>query len=291
MVHALGPDGKPVAVPAPLGVVLVSQTCDVVLPGRPAVQVARRVRLPDAQAAQARDGKRPRFAHLPQLGQNDFADLDVISTIAKSRLVELTRAAGVLGDEEGRRFAGAVARKFGRFAFPDEVTPWLKPLEEVVASKARKSASPEGRALEAVVELRVEAVGGWSATPYNLTLCVIVQPGTLPAFPDDDFPDLPPELATWLYEDEDNLRRSSGEIADRLGRTVEAEEKQWLWTALGEAWAGKCRPAQGCSEAIHDAVASVLPEVVPADEFTLTRVRRSEILDLDHLSGPTPELG
>ncbi|MFI5930895.1 hypothetical protein [Actinoplanes sp. NPDC051494] len=59
-VHVLGPHGEPVAVPAPLGLVLISQTCDVVLPGRPAVQIARRIRLTADEAKDARDGKRPR---------------------------------------------------------------------------------------------------------------------------------------------------------------------------------------------------------------------------------------
>lgn len=289
-VSVLGPDGSQVSVPAPLGVVLISQTCDVVLPGRPAVQVARRIRLPTDEARDARDGKRPRYAHLPQLGDRDFTDLDVIGTVAKGQVAAFARTQGVASDEEIRRFAGAVARKFGRFAFPDEVVPWLRPLEEVVSSKTRKPSSPEGKALAEVVELRVEAANGWGSDPYELTLCVIVQPGTLPTFPDDDIPPLPVALDTWLHNAEGELRRSSGEIAARLENAADPADRHWLWMGLGEAWERKCDPGSNASEAVRTAVADLVAEVVPADEFPLTRVRRSEVLDLDHLSQPTPDL-
>ncbi|WP_306205178.1 hypothetical protein [Actinoplanes sp. RD1] len=241
-VPAVGPGGEPVLVPAPLGVVLVSQTCDIVLPGRQAVQVARRIRLTGNQAREARDRKRPRFAQLPRISDNDFADLDVIGTVAKSRVAGRPRLAGVATDEEIRRFAGDVARKFGRFAFPDEVTPWLRPLEAVAASKARKPASPEGQAFGEVVELRVEAPAGWAKRPFDLTLCVVVQPNTLPTFAGDAFPDVPDRLNDWLYDAGGELTRSSGEIAGRLLAAGSNAERHWLWMALGEAWAARCRP-------------------------------------------------
>src|SRR5680860_763849 len=103
-----------------------------------------------------------------------------ISTVAKPTGAHLRRTPGLVSDDETRRFSRAVARKFGRSPFPDEVSPWLRPLEEVVSSRTRKAASPEGQALRQVVELRVEATGGWVAAPYDLTLVVIVEPGTLP---------------------------------------------------------------------------------------------------------------
>jgi hypothetical protein len=59
--------------------------------------------------------------------------------------------------------------------------------------------------------------------------------------------------------------------------------------ALAEAWAARCFPQGNPAQSVRDAVAGIVAEVVPADEFPLTRVRRSEQLDLDHLSSPTPE--
>jgi len=288
---AVGPTGGPIQVPAPYGVVVVSQTCDIVLADRTAVHVARRMRLTDPHAREARDGKRPRFVHLPQVGEHDFADLDVLATVAKSEVASHSRLPGVAGVQQMRRFAGAVARKFGRFAFPDAVAPWLRPLEDVVASKSRKPNSPEGKAVEQVVELRVEAANGWGGAPYDLTLCVIVQPGTLPTFPDDTIPTPDLALNGWLYDEQGGLARSSAEIAARLEGAGNPTEKYWLWLALGDAWAVKCFPTGQVPDEVRTAVSGVVADVVPADEFPLTRVRRSEILDLDHLSAPTPELG
>lgn len=285
----VGDDGGPHEIGTPLGVVIISQTCDVVLPNRPTVQVAKRVHLIETAASDARDGKRPRYVHLPALGEKDFADLEVITTVTKPTVARLSRLPGVESDDEMRRFGRAVARRFGRFPFPDEVTPWLRPLEEVVSSRTRKSASPEGQALREVVELRVEATGGWRAAPYDLTLVVVVEPGALPAFPGDDLPELPNVLRSWLYGADGASNRSSSEIAGRLVNANDAGERYWLWMALAEAWAARCYPKGAVSDSVLDAVRSIEGEVVQADEFPLTRVRRSEQLDLDHLSAPTPE--
>jgi hypothetical protein len=59
---------------------------------------------------------------------------------------------------------------------------------------------------------------------------------------------------------------------------------------LGEAWAMRYTPPSGADPQVRAAVSHLTAEVVSADEFPLTRVRRSEILDVDHLSGPTPDL-
>jgi hypothetical protein len=289
-VVVVGPTGETVEVAAPLGVVVVSQTCDVVLPNRLSMQLARRVRLPDREASEARDGKRPRYAHLPQIGERDFADLDVIMTVAKSHISGLRRQPGVLTDEEVRRFTRALVRKYGRFPFPNDVTPWLRPLEEVLSSRVRKPNSPEGRVLEDVVELRVEAASGWSSTPFGLTLCVIVRPGALPTFPNDEMPGLPEGLRSWLYGGTGELVRGSVEIAERLLSTTDPAERYWLWMALGDAWAVRCRPPEDSLPTVLAAVSDVTAEVITADEFPLTRVRRAEILDLDHLSSPPPSL-
>jgi hypothetical protein len=289
-VVAVGPRGETVEVPAPLGVVVVSQTCDVVLPNRLSVQLARRVRLGDREASEARDGKRPRYAYLPQIGETDFADLDVIMTVAKRHISGLRRRPGVLTDEEVRRFARALARKYGRFPFPDNVTPWLRPLEEVVSSRVRRPNSPEGRVLDDVVELRVESARGWDSALLELTLCVIVKPGVLPTFPNDEMPDLQADLHSWLYGRTGERGKGSAEIANRLLSSTDPAERYWLWMALGEAWAIRCRPPANSSPTVLAAVSDIAAEVISADEFPLTRVRRTEILDLDHLSSPIPDL-
>jgi len=288
-IPVVGADGHPRAYSTRGGAVLLSQTCDIVLPDRLAVHAAPLARLPDEIAAQARNGKRPRYVHVPAAGEDAFADLEVIGTFTKAYLATRAHTAGVVTDDDIRRFGRAVARRFGRFAFPDEVVHWLAPLLEILASKAGKPASPEGQALTSVVELRVEAAGGWLNPPYELTLAIIVEPGTLPTFPNDELLDLPPALEGWLYTDDRRLKPTAGDIASRLTTSTTAIERYFYWMALGEAWASRCRPKGTTSKKVLDAVASLIAEVVPADEYVLTRYRRSEQLDLDHLSVPTPE--
>jgi hypothetical protein len=175
----------------------LSQSCDVAIPERLDVQVAPVVTLPEAVAADARVGKRPRYAHLPQIGPDTFADLDCITTVSKSQLVASERRAGVISDEEVRRFAAAVARKFGRYAFPDEVAEALEPLRTFLVSKAPKELSPVGQVLRDVAELRIEASNGWQAPPYELVLILVVEPGTLPTFAEDE---LPPPASPKLHD-------------------------------------------------------------------------------------------
>ncbi len=287
-VAVTSPTGSAVAIETPDGVVLVSQTCDVVQADRLTVQVARFTRLIDPTATEARDGRRPRYAHLPELGADAFADLEVIATVAKGLLREHSRVAGVLDDNDIRRFGQAVGRRFSRFAFPNAVQPWLQPLEDVARSKSHSPASPEGKAFAKVTQLRVECENGWGSPPYDLVLAIIVEPGTLPMFPDDTLPEMPDALGRSLYDPKSGvLKQTSGEIAVLLQRAKEPEERYFLWMALGAAWAAKCKPKHS-TETVTDAVSTIRGEVIEAGEFSLTRVMRSEVLDLDHLSPPWP---
>jgi hypothetical protein len=271
--------------PAPEGVVLIAQTCDIVRDYPPTVQVAKLTYLMDTNDARAaRDGKRPRFVHVPELGENAFADLDLIATIDKGTLLSHARQTGVETDQDVRIFGRAVGRRPGRFAFPDEVVRWLDRLTDLISSKSRKPNSPEGRLLVAIEEVRVEAPGGWVAgPPWHLTLVIIVKPGTLPTLIDDEPPRCPDDLAKWLYDSDGRLRHSSGEIAARLENEQRSEGLHYLWEAYAESWTLKCQPPEAESY-----LGTVAAEIVSDDEFTTLRYRRSEALDLDHLSPPRP---
>jgi hypothetical protein len=65
-----------------------------------------------------------------------------------------------------------------------------------------------------------------------------------------------------------------------------------LWLALAEAWAARCTPRErdkgekAIAEAVADGV--VAADIVSEDEYSLARYRRSEQLDVEHLSPPTP---
>jgi len=294
------PDGVIQAYPTPDGAVLLSQTCDVVLPARRTVVVAPVVRLEGDSLKQARKGLRPRYVAVPDRDDDVFADLDVIATLEKNALVGMVTGDPRSEEASERRFGRGVARRFGRFAFPDEVVPWLTPLADVVTSKYGKD-SGEALALEAVVELRVESESGWAVPPYDLTLVVVVKAGTLPELEEEQQFTPPPSLQQWLRKGDGALRRTSGEIANRLfarqrgadgALTASPHERYHLWLALADAWAGKCAPrgAASTSQPVLEAVAGgvVTPDIVSDDEYPLSRYRRSERLDVEHLSPPAP---
>lgn len=273
--------------PAPLGAVIISQTCDLVRADRDYIQLAKRVRLKPAQASEGRAGKRPRFAHLPALGETDFADLEIVITVSKVSVLGKNKIRGLLSDADIRRFATSVARKYGRFAFPDEVTPWLTPLQKVLTSKARKDNTPLGALLKQIVELRVEALSGWSSPPFELALIVIVEADVLPLFEGDELPPRESTLVSWMYHPAGGLRRDPSQIAERIRSTTDKADLYWLWQALGESLVAYC--TDHVTAEARPGVSDLMSEVLAADEFPLSRVRRSEILDLDHLSAPAPQ--
>jgi hypothetical protein len=284
--------------PTPHGAVVITQTCDAVRPEKTTVLLAPVALLDGTTAGNARDGKVLRYVPVPLAGLGVFVDLSVIATMEKARLVALSRVPGIdpSNDDDIRRFGRAIGRRFGRFPFPDDVVPWLRPLEIVVQSKHEKD-SPEGAAMRDVVELRVEAVGGWQEPPYALTLCVIVKPGVVPTFPDDEPPPCPTDLTAWLRAENGNLRQTSAVIAGKLDterrRSPSSTSVYWLWLSLAEAWAARCVPdVRKCSPSdavrIEAAVIGIDADVVEESGFDLYRYRRSEQLDVDHLSPPNP---
>jgi len=76
--------------------------------------------------------------------------------------------------------------------------------------------------------------------------------------------------------------------AARLQSAGNPEVCSFLWNCLDEAMVAKCTPGTREPEDVQDAVSggAPMPEVLSEDEYKFDRVRRSEILDLDHLCTP-----
>lgn len=107
--------------PTPHGVVVVSQTCDAVRVNASTVVVAPVVRLIGPDVSLARSGRSPRYAALPALGPDFFAQLETVATVSKHLLRREDRRRGVTGLLDERRLAQSVGRRFARFAFPDDL--------------------------------------------------------------------------------------------------------------------------------------------------------------------------
>jgi hypothetical protein len=145
------------------GLVVVSQTCDIVraCQERPYLEVCPLVQVSDEALQQIERGRRPAFAFLPQLaGRQLVADLDRTMTVEKAMVLCWSRVPGCASDPEVRAFAQALARKRARFAFTDDFNLWARKLQGRLAEKHHRD-SPEGRALRALREIRVQASPTW----------------------------------------------------------------------------------------------------------------------------------
>lgn len=282
-----GDAGNPVWTETSRGVAVISQSCDAAQNVRDRIQVVSVVVLQGAQATEAASGKRISFAALPELGDAHFADLETVVTLPKANLATVSRTRGVIADKDVRRFAGSVSRKYGRFAFPDEVVHALDPLRDVLRSKALKEQSPLGRVLTDVYGIRIEAAGSWMTAPYDLVLVVIFEPGVVPTFANGDLPDEPVGLRDRVVGHGVSIATRSNQIAEAYHRAAGLEERYWLIMMLAEAWSAQCEAA-ALRKGVHGAVRSVLPDIVTVDDFPLSRVNNSEDLDLDYLSEPLP---
>lgn len=260
-------------------VVVLTQTCDIVRSvqddpagrsaGRPWVQVAPVVRIPEEELALAR--RTARWAPIPGLGADAFADLDQCTTLEKAVLVQMERVRGCRNDNELRAFGQACGRYRSRFAFPNLVVRSMSGLRSRVLDKTTKN-SPEGRCVDAVLEIRAEADREWSQPGVNVVLHFIVKASHLGHVDLDEdadagAPAIPPEA-------------NEGAVATLIEKEgpEPASHAHARWQRLAELWTARC--------STNDHVASVAAMVHSEDEFPLALQRRTDRLDLEFLSGP-----
>jgi len=280
--------------PTPNGVVIVTQTCDVVRPERPNIQLCPVVERPSDSAKRERHGSRPSLVHLPAIGDTAFADLNSICSVNKEILAGQSPVRGAIHIADVRKFGQRVGRRFSRFAFPDAVTPWLKPLQDLVEDKQAKVSGPAGWALQRVASLRLACASDWVDPPYDLTLWLVMEPGVLPEFEEDEVPEIPGALSGWLAKLGEAPKVRGNAVATRLmseGHTLDAATRYWLWSELATCWAALCQPASTASGEVLDAVAggAFESDIASAEQFSFEDFRNSEEIDLDHLSGPYPK--
>lgn len=266
------------------GVVLISQTCDCIR--SETLQVAPIVTMPDNVAKQYATGKSSRYVPLNLDGKTAFADLELVATLNRGCLEKLGSSGTAVPHPEDKRLArDLIARRFGRFPFPDEVVDWCRPLQEKVVTKVRRKGY-QGELLQKISSIRVEEEHNWRDTlVYALSLAFLVEPGTLPLDGEEGEVDA-------LSTDVNSLLevRDPGDRAERIAqRIVRADEEGLdassvcrLWQGLIDSWLVQCDEAYGGLNRITRVTGKGM--VVSEDEYTFDRYRRSEQLDLDHLS-------
>jgi hypothetical protein len=270
VVHVLGADGVAQELPAPDGVAVISQTCDVLR--APYIQVGQIVEMSELDARNAAKGKRPRYAPIPAIGDRYFVDLAVLGSVDREIIENADLVRGVVDAESANRLRISVSRRFGRFPFPDVLDKWLGPLKDKATSKSGKPESPEGRALDRIRQIRVRCHDDWDSPPYRLTISFILGPDELPTVPDEP-------LAPGNTIDTIKSIASASEMANLLVSEPLGASRSLLWQTLAEHWVSDCTKAYK-----GEIVVDVDCEVVGVDEYTLAAYEDSEQLDLDHLT-------
>ena len=117
-----------------VGLVIISQSCDIVrrTGGRDFLAVCPLVKIPEEQLSAIRKGRRPYFTDIENADENVFADLRRVMSVHKDVVQTWERQAGFKSEDGHRRFAAALERKFGQFAFPDEFDEAIKKFRERV---------------------------------------------------------------------------------------------------------------------------------------------------------------
>jgi hypothetical protein len=154
-----------------MGFAVITQTCDITrkCEERPFVEVVPLIPKDDQFLSEVQRGRRPQFAFIPGVAEHKLvADLDRVMTVEKAVAAGWIRVCGCLNDQQIRNLSKALARKRVRFAFPNEFTHFVNPLQSKFQGKHSKEESNEGKALRALLEIRVRAAPCWDADKVNI---------------------------------------------------------------------------------------------------------------------------
>lgn len=172
---AIGTFGENVGIEPCEGVVVLSQSCDIVrtVEEYPFVEVAPLVPADSEFLAEVKACRRPRYAIVPGVEERGLvADFGRIMSLRKDALSTLPRTVGCRDDHEARKFGSAIARKFSRFAFPDDFIRMIGPLRKRLTKRHGRD-SPEGVAVSALYEVRVRAAPKWDESRVEIHLWFI----------------------------------------------------------------------------------------------------------------------
>ena len=275
----IGGTGQGVTIVSDDYLVVVSQTCDIVKTcwapeggGHPFVQVSPVVTLEGVSLVNASNGRMPRYAYLPGLGANCFADLSRCTTVEKTVLAKMgTPLDGCSDDETRARFATALAEQRSRFAFPDGTEKATKKLRKRLESK-HDGEGDESALIRMVREVRVKPLTEWENDVVEVELVFVVVPSSLPSLdPCASEPIISEALRTWT-----DTSPEIQQIVKRLTVTEDPDERNHLWQMLAQGWAN-----------LGDQTGTVRiigGQAVSTTEYPMQRMWSEPRLSFDHLS-------
>lgn len=202
-------EGVDVAESEVVGLVMLTQTCDIVRTSseRPFVEVSPVVEVDEGWLHEIKAGRRPNYAYIPALANRRLvADLDRVMTVEKSVVARWDRVEGWHVDGEARQISLALARKRARVAFPDDFIKVVSPLTRRLRAKHDKN-SREGDALRALREIRVRAEPSWDSEDVRIVIWFVRNES-----------DLTFEDQNW-----DELREAWTELVQPGGRFVDVQ--------------------------------------------------------------------
>lgn len=159
-----------------VGAVLISQTCDVVRLGNQdeLVAICPLVKRSVSEQNEIAKGRRPSLAIIGESPDGTFADLSRVMSVTKKLLITWPRSQGFSDSNEKLRFASALERKFGRFAFPDNFNTALSGFQSRVWSKHDKN-SNIGNIYRSIKQIRFRATPNWNVPSRKISIIFILQ--------------------------------------------------------------------------------------------------------------------
>lgn len=263
------------------GVVLVSQTCDLVQ-NRERVLVAPLVGASDADIAHIKKGRKPLLL-VVGAAEDKVADLERIQSVPRAALegtVVIDQTFEARTGEEVARLAARIARAVSRFAFPDEVHDALKRLHRKISDSYSKSTS-FARVLGLIDDFRVSC-DDWNAPGRVLAIHAVVPTKFLPAA------DMRPPDWKWSAETVDALKQaerphdlSLERLSDLLLSNLESENDSAI-VAIWDLWGQSLQ--RGVLPEPSDEVAEITLEAISGSDFTYDQYVESGALDFSVLS-------
>lgn len=258
------------------GLVVLTQTCDIARGSadRPYVEVCPLVTPSEQVLKDTELGTTPQYVHIPGAAADQVANLSIVLTLHKRVLASLKRTPGWSTDDEIRRIQATIARRYQRFAFPDDLHRSLKKFSNRLRKKyGQQPLTAEGELFRRVLQIRAQADPNWQSDEISVKLSFILPSPLLEPVP-QELIDEELILGTnrWLNQQ----HRESNDVAARLlGETNECCESL-LWAVLVERWVELAEP--------EGVIADIEGEVASESEYCVRDYWASDRLDLDHLS-------
>lgn len=160
-----------------VGLVVISQSCDIIrrTGGRHYVAVCPLIKVDEEVLSAVKKGRRPYLTDVENADERVFADLRRIMSVDKEVVSTWNRKEGFCSESGRVRFAAALERKFGQFAFPDEFNQAMKGLRGRIWSRHNKPESQPGKVYRSLAQIRFRCEPDWSAEKRTISVLAIMR--------------------------------------------------------------------------------------------------------------------